>query len=137
MYPLQLCSYSSSIIISSSSTTTTNTATTATTTTTTTTTSALIQDANMYPGSIQSPGSCLEFIWGANCSLAWSSPSKYSELSCYQNLRVHVSKGTCSHDHLDVQPLHGSWSTPPPRVWPVLPHAAFPPALLLAPARAG
>ena len=52
------------------------------------------KDANMYPCSIQSLGSCLGII----LSKLLTSLVQYSDFPCPQNLRVHVSKGTCSHD---------------------------------------
>ena len=55
------------------------------------------KDANMYPWSIQSLGSFLGINLSKLLTSLVQSIIKCSEFPCSQNLRVHVSKGACSH----------------------------------------
>ena len=57
-----------------------------------------IKDANVYPWSIQSLGSFFGVISSKLLTSLVQSIIMYLEFPCFQNLRVHVSKGTCSHD---------------------------------------
>ena len=54
----------------------------------------------MYPWSIQSLGSFLGIISSKLLTSLVQSIMNCLNISCSQNLRVHVSKGTCSHDQV-------------------------------------
>ena len=58
----------------------------------------IIKDANMYPWCIQSLGSFLGILLSKLLTSLVQCIIKCSESPSSQNLWVHVSKGTCSHD---------------------------------------
>ena len=59
------------------------------------------------PWSIQSLGSRLAIILSKLLTSLVQSIIKYSEFPCSRNLRVRVSKGTCSHDRKYVGAVAG------------------------------
>ena len=64
-----------------------------------------IKDANLFPLSIQSLGSCLGKQISKLLTSLVQSIIRYSDVPCSQNLRVHVSKGTCSHGQPEETPI--------------------------------
>ena len=62
----------------------------------------VFKHANMYPWSIQSLGSFLGATSSKLLASLIQSIIEYSDFPCSQNLRVHVSKGTSSHDPIPV-----------------------------------